>query len=241
MLEHRRLQETGSTNDDAHTAFASGAARPLLISAEQQTAGKGRYGRSWSHDPLNFAGSFLVDAGPEACQAPGAVSLLAGLAVRDTLIAEGADAGALALKWPNDVLMADEKVAGILSSFVQQGTDTALIIGIGVNLASPPSETVFPARAVFAKDRSPDPEGFGDALGQRLVALLGRLETSGSWAILEAWRSHAWRLGDDITIRRDEEEALQGRFEDIDREGRLMLRRADGSLETIAAGDAAPR
>ncbi|MEO1657197.1 MAG: biotin--[acetyl-CoA-carboxylase] ligase [Pseudomonadota bacterium] len=241
MLEHRRLAETGSTNDDARAAFEAGASRPLLISAGLQTAGKGRHGRAWSHDPDNFAGSFLVDTGEQARRVPGAVSLLAGLAVRDALIAEGADPGALQLKWPNDVLVSGEKVAGLLSSFIQQGTDVAMIIGIGVNLASPPGETVFPARAVFAREHAPDPKLFGDQLGRRLLGLLAQLEEKGAWVILEAWRTHAWRLGEDITMRRDEGEGLSGRFEDIDQEGRLLLRLDDGSLETIAAGDAAPR
>lgn len=240
-MEHRRLRETGSTNDDVQAAFAAGEARPLLISAGLQTAGKGRHGRPWSHHTSNFAGSFLVDAGREAREVPGAVALLAGLAVRDALIDEGADAGALELKWPNDVLMSGEKVAGILSSFLQQGSESALVIGIGVNLASPPGATVFPARAVFPRDQSPDPKVFGDRLGARLLGLLQALEDKGSWAILEAWRAHAWRLGEEITIRRDEREGLTGRFEDIDREGRLLLRRDDGTLDTIAAGDAASR
>ncbi|MEM6913589.1 MAG: biotin--[acetyl-CoA-carboxylase] ligase, partial [Pseudomonadota bacterium] len=145
-MEHRRLEETGSTNNDAHAAFVAGAPRPLLISAGLQTAGIGRHGRTWAHDRHNFAGSFLVDAKRHARETPGAVALLSSLAVRDTLIEHGADASALALKWPNDVLFAEEKVAGILSSFVQGAHDSALIIGIGVNLATPPQETVFPAR-----------------------------------------------------------------------------------------------
>ncbi len=240
-MEHRRLSETGSTNDDAQAAFTAGEARPLLISAGLQTKGRGRHGRLWIHDTGNFAGSFLVDAGREAREVPGAVSLLTGLAVRDALIDQGADPGVLELKWPNDVLMTGEKVAGILSSFLHQGSDSALVIGIGVNLASPPGDTVFPARAAFPEEQAPDPKAFGDRLGAKLLALLQALEEKGAWAILEAWRMHAWRLGEEITIRRDGQDGLTGRFEDIDREGRILLRRDDGTLEPIAAGDAASR
>ena len=190
---------------------------------------------------MNFAGSFLLDAGREARSVPGVVALLSSLAVRDTLMAEGANGGAIALKWPNDVLVFDKKVAGILSSFVRQGRDAAFVIGIGVNLASAPLETVFPAAAVFPRGRAPDPVSFGDALGARLIGLLGRLERGGAWAMIEAWRSHAWRFGQDITIRQDDGEGMVGRFEDVDPQGHLLLRRRDGSLQRITTGDAAPR
>ncbi|MEO1041845.1 MAG: biotin--[acetyl-CoA-carboxylase] ligase [Pseudomonadota bacterium] len=240
-MEHRRLQETGSTNDDAHAAFMAGAPRPLLISAGLQTAGKGRQGRPWDHSRENFAGSFLVDARRQAREVPGAAALLSSLALRDTLIGHGADPGAIALKWPNDVLIDDKKVAGILISFVHHANDSALIIGIGVNLTAAPQETVFPARAVFAEGQGPDPESFGDVLGQRLVGLMDRLERNGSWGILEAWRAHAWRIGQEITIRRDGTDGVTGRFEDINGQGHMLLRREDGTLDTIVAGDAAPR
>lgn len=238
-MRHERLASCGSTNDEVRRAFTEGAAFPLLISAEEQTAGRGREGRPWAQLRGNFAGSFLIEATRALLGAPGAVSLLSGLAIRDALIGFGASAADLALKWPNDVLLKERKVAGVLAEMVEDDTRRAFIIGIGVNLREAPSETMFPAAAVFGA-AAPDPKLFGDRLGEALLHWVKGAEDKGTPLIFDAWRQHAWRLGEPLALRHGEG-ATEGIFEDIDAHGRVLLRLPSGELRTIAAGDAAHR
>lgn len=239
-MKHRRLQVCGSTNDEARAYFLAGDALPILISVEEQTAGRGREGRSWSHHRSNFAGSLLVEASPTMLGAPGAVALLAGLAIRDALIASGAEAAGLALKWPNDVLRDDRKVAGVLAEMLTEGDRRAVIVGAGVNLAKPPQDARFPAAAVFASDQSPGPKAFGDHLAMAFERWVEQLEDRGTPFVLDAWRASAWRLGEKLTIGSGPG-AVSGVFRDIDAVGRIILRLPSGEDRVFSAGDASHR
>jgi BirA family biotin operon repressor/biotin-[acetyl-CoA-carboxylase] ligase len=112
--------------------------RPTWICALEQTAARGRRGRAWANPPGNFAASLVLrPAGPPAHAA--LRSFVAALALRDALAAATGRADALALKWPNDVLLNGGKVAGILlESAGAAGRVDGLVIGIGVNLAAAP-------------------------------------------------------------------------------------------------------
>lgn len=236
-MEHRRLAICGSTNDEARAAFEAGASMPLLISAAEQTAGRGRQGRVWSQLRGNFAGSFLIEATRVLRAEPGALSLLAGLAIKETLVGFGTESDDMVLKWPNDVLLRERKVAGVLAEMVENDARRAVILGIGVNLAEAPRQTVFPAAAVF-KTEPPDPKLFGDRLGEALLAWIRGAEDNGTGDVLKTWRTHAWRLGETLAIRQGER-VLEGIFEDIDRHGHLLLRSSTGEGHTITAGDTA--
>lgn len=236
-MKHLRLESCASTNDEARQAFEAGEALPLLISAAEQTKGRGREGRTWSQLQGNFAGSFLVMATRALLSEPGALSLLAGLAISDALCAFGANPAKLTLKWPNDVLLSESKVAGVLSEFVEDQHRRAFIVGIGVNLREAPAETLFPASAVFG-EAAPEPRAFGDTLGTALSRWIAQAEAQGMPAILEAWKQRGWRLGEALAIRTSGA-PLEGVFEDLDPHGHLRLRLPDGTMRTITAGDAA--
>lgn len=235
-MKHLRVATCGSTNDEARAAFERGEALPFLLSTSRQIAGRGRHARVWEHHPGNFAGTFVIDAAQALRQTPGAVSLFAGLAVRDALIAHGAPGQDLALKWPNDVLLAERKVAGVLAELVERPGAGAFLVGIGVNLAQPPKEARFPAAAVFGAGEV-EAKTFGDTLAQALTAWIDRYRGAGAKAVFDAWRGHAWRLGQPVTINLPEA-ALAGTFVDIDGAGRLVLRLPSGEKRTISAGDA---
>jgi BirA family biotin operon repressor/biotin-[acetyl-CoA-carboxylase] ligase len=238
-VRHLRLAEVGSTNDAAREAFERAEPLPLLLSAERQTGGRGRSGRVWSHARSNFAGTFLIEAAPILRSEPGAVSLLAALAVRDSLVAFGTAPEAIALKWPNDVLYNGRKVAGILTEFVTSGAREAFAIGIGVNLTEAPTDTAFPAGAVFSIPEAPAPEAFGDRLGTCIAGWAGRAGEEGAGRVFDAWRASAWRIGENVTVRQDGG-ALRGMFADIDSHGRMVLKLEGGEFRTISVGDAGP-
>jgi len=121
---------TGSTNDDARALAEAGAAEGVAVLAEEQEAGRGRLGRSWSA----AAGQgllFSVILRPGSIEHPGLVTLAAGVAICRTLRAEGV---AATIKWPNDVRVGGRKIAGVLA---EAGGDMGIvyvILGIGLNV-----------------------------------------------------------------------------------------------------------
>lgn len=236
-MRHRRLEVCESTNDEARAAFDRGEPAPLLISSAAQTSGRGRAGRSWTQLPGNFAGTFLFDAPRALAREPGVVSLLSALAIREVLVSHGVEPAAIALKWPNDVLLREAKVAGILGEMLTAGRRSAILVGVGVNLAAAPERTRFRASAVFPQ-RPPDPRRFGEGLGDRLSSWINQVAERGVEPVFSAWRNHAWRRGRALTVTIGSQ-SLTGIFSDIDGHGRLILRLPDGRERTVSAGDTA--
>lgn len=133
----------GSTQDVAAERARAGAPEGTVVVAEVQTAGRGRLGRRWESPPGGlYATMILRPTRPPTPSAKGAsglpeISLVAGLALAEALEPFG---HAAMLKWPNDVLVAGRKVAGILSEGIFHGTDAeAVLVGVGVNCAEAPA------------------------------------------------------------------------------------------------------
>ena len=146
------LAAVDSTNREARTRSRSGEAGPLWITAETQTAGRGRGDRSWFSPPGNLYASLLMREPAPASRVP-ELAFVAALAVRDAIAATApALAPQLALKWPNDILLAGGKCAGILIEGEHQTpTATTVIIGIGVNCALYPES---PGELLRREDRA---------------------------------------------------------------------------------------
>ena len=142
-IRHERFATVGSTNAEALARARNGERGPLWISAERQTAGRGRRGKAWSSPPGNLYATLLVIEPCASALAP-QLSFVAGLAVHDT-VAETASkfATALELKWPNDLLLAGKKLAGLLIE--SESRPFAVAIGFGVNCAMHPADTAYPA------------------------------------------------------------------------------------------------
>ena len=234
------LDEAASTNAEALRRAVAGAP-PQWIMARRQTAGRGRRGRAWSDAEGNLAATLLLtDPGPPAVAAQ--YSFIAALALADALrLATGPNA-AIALKWPNDVLLNGGKVAGILLESAGDGTGiTALAIGIGVNLAASPEASALEAGAVHpvslagATGVSILPEAFLDLLAPAFAAWAGRFEGEGFQPIRAAWLARAARMGETMTARSGTT-SRTGRFDGIDASGALILTTAAGR-EAIAAAD----
>jgi BirA family transcriptional regulator, biotin operon repressor / biotin---[acetyl-CoA-carboxylase] ligase len=125
------VAETGSTNTDLLAAAIAGAPDRSVLYADHQTAGRGRLDRTWIAPPgANLLVSLLFRSVPDD---PGELTRRVGLAAI-AAVARCADVAA-ELKWPNDVLIGDRKLAGILA---QRGGDGSVVVGIGVNVGSCP-------------------------------------------------------------------------------------------------------
>ncbi|AHM02625.1 Biotin-protein ligase [Roseibacterium elongatum DSM 19469] len=212
------------------------------ILALDQTAGRGRRGRPWSMPPGNFAASLILHPS-EPPQVVALRSFVAALALRDALIAVGADPAALSLKWPNDVLLEGGKLAGILLESLGDGRGglAHLVIGFGVNLAAAPDaaqlepSAVRPVSLAETADLVVAPEAFLDALATAYAAHEARFTTYGFGPIRTAWLAQAARLGEVITARLPND-SVTGTFCDVDMEGNLVLETAKGR-RPIAAAD----
>jgi BirA family biotin operon repressor/biotin-[acetyl-CoA-carboxylase] ligase len=235
------MATTTSTNDVAKRAARDGAAHGATWVAEEQTAGRGRRGHSWVSPPgegLLFSVLLRLPC-PPARVPP--IALVAGLAVRDA-VAVAAPGASIAIKWPNDVLVAGRKVAGILVEAVTVGSRVeAIVVGIGINVhtrafpdeiadratsvalaaseasaSSPPDRAAILAAVLHALDRD-----VHVVVARGLGLLRVRLEQA------DALRGQ--RIGNDG--------GDEGIAAGIDDDGRLLVRRDDGVLTRWSAGE----
>ena len=217
------IDEVDSTNAEA-ARRATSTEGPLWIAARRQTAGRGRSGRSWSSPEGNLAATLLLRSGIDPA-ARARLSFHAALAVAETLdrLAPGA---AVSLKWPNDVLLNDAKVSGILlESYGNPGQGADLAIGIGVNLAHhpPPEETRWrPISVAAVTGRASDAQEALTILAAQMAVWLELDRTQGFAPIRASWLARASRLGQPIVARLPSG-TLSGIFEDVDATGALVL------------------
>ncbi|MCG8441445.1 MAG: biotin--[acetyl-CoA-carboxylase] ligase, partial [Caulobacterales bacterium] len=130
------LDSVDSTNLEARRRLDAGERPPFWIQSRRQTAGRGRRGRPWSSlDGNLFLTGAVAPAAPAADAAQ--LSFAGALAVADLLDAH-VEPSEVALKWPNDVLLAGDKVSGVLLEAQGQGEGLTVLIGVGVNLAAAP-------------------------------------------------------------------------------------------------------
>jgi BirA family biotin operon repressor/biotin-[acetyl-CoA-carboxylase] ligase len=230
------FDEIDSTNAEARRLAQAGEVGPLWICARTQTAGVGRRGRSWTSEPGNLFATLLTVTDKPAGEAA-QLSFVAALAVCDFARAH-LPPEQVRVKWPNDVMIGDEKASGIL---VESGRrdDGALWVGIGVgvNLAHAPDNTERPATAL-ARHMStpPTPEQAMEGLAAAFDDWFGVWEQSGFAPIADAWTLRAYRLGEPC-IARLALETVSGVAEGLDADGSLRLRLPDGSTRRITAGD----
>ena len=236
------FETIGSTNAEALARAQAGERGPLFVVAERQSAGRGRRGRAWVSEPGNlYATLLVVDPAPAALSPQ--ICFVAALALYDAVLdaCAGLAPARLKLKWPNDLLLDQAKVAGILvEGTTLAGGKLAAAIGIGVNCRHHPAATPFPASDFAAAGFDLSPATLLARLGERWVARVREWNRGeGFAAIRAAWLLRATGIGGAIEVRLPDR-TLAGTFEAIDEEGALLLRKADGAREAISAGDVFP-
>jgi BirA family biotin operon repressor/biotin-[acetyl-CoA-carboxylase] ligase len=228
----RVVPETGSTNADLLARLSAGErmAEGDWLVADRQTRGRGRQGRGWLDAPGNFMGSTVVHVSPQDPPAA-TLSFVAALAVYETVLPRLGNPRELQLKWPNDVLLGGGKFCGLLLE--REGP--AVVVGIGVNLASAPA--VERANALSDRGPAPDRDAFAADLARQFDLELGRWRQYGLEPILNRWLAAAHPVGSALTVHEPSGGRLSGAFAGLERDGALRLRLADGSLRVIHAGD----
>lgn len=230
------VEETGSTNADLAAAIRSGAgwAEGHWLVTRRQSAGRGRQGREWFDGAGNFMGSTVVKAaagGPP----PASLSFVAALAVLDAADGVLAEGGALAIKWPNDVLLDGGKLSGILLEMVRG----QIVVGIGVNLAGAPHLPGRKTAALADLIAAPPLEDFAASLAAAFGRRLAAWRTCGLGATLQAFLARSIHApGAPLTVHDTDGSVVSGSFAGLEEsDGALRLRLADGSERVIRAGD----
>lgn len=226
----RHYPSLGSTNDEAMRLAQEGAAGGTVVHADEQTAGRGRLSRRWSSPPGNLYLSIVLRPDPPASRWP-EIGFIAALAVADAVEAMLPNQTRATLKWPNDVLLPDGKIAGIL---LEHAAD-ALILGIGVNVLEAPPGT--PASTIVASGGIASVDGMR---GKLLAALSNWLEVwshDGFPPIRAAWLTRAHPPGTKLRLTLPDR-VVDGRFNDIDESGALIIDTDEGR-QRYTAGDVA--
>lgn len=234
------LPSCDSTNAVLLARAEAGAPSGTVVIAEEQTAGRGRRGRSWFSSPgdsLTF--SLLWRFAPGT--APAGLSLAVGVAVARALQKVGA--GDTALKWPNDILKQGRKLGGILVELVP-GAPHAAVIGIGINLQLPPGMPDDVRAASAAIDAIDAAAADSNALYAALLGeLLATLESfgGGGFAALRAeWLARHAFQDVPVSIASDFGAPVVGICRGVDVDGALLLD-VDGRSERILSGEVSLR
>jgi BirA family biotin operon repressor/biotin-[acetyl-CoA-carboxylase] ligase len=233
------VAQTGSTNADL-MARAAQLARPTLLVAEHQTAGRGRAGRSWlsaAGDSLTFSLAWQFAGSPQRLLG---LPLAVGVALAEALSTLDVP---VQLKWPNDLLKDGSKLAGILiETQGAAGGGTWTIIGIGLNLLMPDQLEARIGRAVATAPwlARMDRDALMAALLDALAAAMDEFERAGFGAFRARWdKLHAYR-GQRVSIIDQGAVLQQGVAVGVDDSGRLLLD-TDGGRVAVLAGDVSLR
>ena len=232
------LERAESTNDTARELAQGGAEDGTLVWALEQTKGRGRQGRDWASPPGNLYCSLVLRPDCPLARAP-ELSFLAALAVGGALGGLVPPLTDLRYKWPNDVLLNERKVSGILleSAAKADGTLDFLVLGVGINIASSPKDAAFPASSIREEGgEAVEVAEVLESFAKHLMTWVDRWLDEGFTPVREAWLKRAWRLGEELQVGQGDERA-SGRFRGLGADGTLLLEHADGTMRRIAAGD----
>jgi BirA family biotin operon repressor/biotin-[acetyl-CoA-carboxylase] ligase len=201
-------------------AAAAGEPEGLAVLAREQTVGRGTRGRTWSSPVGNLYLSVLLRP-TEPASSAGLWSLLAAVALREAL-----GAGPIVLKWPNDLMLGEGKLAGILLESGAEGASLNwLVIGFGANLAVAPA---VPYRSIAALHG-----GDVEATARAVLAQLDDWRAKGLQAARRAWLKASYPIGTFLRLARPD---IEGAYQGISEEGALLLARPDG-LARVFSGE----
>jgi BirA family biotin operon repressor/biotin-[acetyl-CoA-carboxylase] ligase len=230
------LERIGSTNAEALARARDGEGGPLWLVTSDQTAGRGRRHRPWIAPRGNLAASILevMDVSPSVAATLG---FAAGLALVTALRAAGSGELELALKWPNDVMAENKKLAGILLEAEAIGDRLVVVVGIGTNVVAAPEGTPTPATSLKALGVDVTASQLFTGLSDAWTEFRGRWDNGRGFAeIRQKWLQRATGLGQPVSIVSGGS-TLTGVFETIDDQGCMIITTSDGRRTAVSAGD----
>ncbi|MBX3296083.1 MAG: biotin--[acetyl-CoA-carboxylase] ligase [Acidobacteria bacterium] len=231
----------GSTNTEALEMARKGADEGLCIIAREQTAGRGRHGRTWVSEQeagLYFSIVLRPSLPPESLPL---ITLMAGVSVHETLSELGLSPD---IKWVNDVLIDEKKISGILAETTMTDKGLAVILGIGINIRRTNFPPELADRAMSIEDSVSHPEQvpssaqLATTLTDAIRHFYAQLTAPGGPEVtIGEWRSRSsYYSGKRVSVR-SFGEMLTGTTEGLEPNGALRLRKSDGDIVVIQAGD----
>jgi BirA family transcriptional regulator, biotin operon repressor / biotin---[acetyl-CoA-carboxylase] ligase len=227
----RFYEQADSTNDLALDWLRAGAVAGSAVIADEQVKGRGRLGRMW-YTPPGTALILSVVLRPKV-EYLGQITILGAVAIAEMI--EHLGTTDVAIKWPNDVLLQDKKVSGVLSEAVWNGDQLqGVVLGMGINVRIDFSGTELADTATSIEPAL----GHGVDRLVLLADLLGRVdywyERLQTGALFDAWKSRLNMLGKMVTVQGG---TLHGFADSVDGSGALLLRDESGQLHRVVAGD----
>ena len=229
----RRFDEIDSTNRYALDEARAGTAAGLVVVADHQGAGRGRRGRTWTAPPgSSLLVSVLLRPRLDADEVH-LVTMAAALALADAVrVVAGFDA---ALKWPNDLLVGERKLAGLLAEAdITGGVVRAVVIGVGCNVSWDGFPSELEDTATACDREAGRPVGRAELLDAFLDLLAARLETLDT--VPRDYRTRLATIGRQVRVELTDR-TLEGVATGVDERGRLVVQPNTGPPVTVAAGD----
>lgn len=234
----RTFGTLGSTNTEALERARQGAPEGLCIVARRQTAGRGRYGRTWiSEKDAGLYFSIVLRPKLEVQFLP-LITLMAGVAVHDMLREYGLRPD---IKWVNDILVDEKKISGILAETAETRDGVAVVVGIGINLTSdnfPPEIAESAASIESSAGVKVSPEEAAETLtGFLTYFYLTLTGPDGTGRIIDEWKKRStYYSGKPVRVVTGAETIL-GITDGLEPNGALRVRKTDGGIAVIQAGD----
>jgi BirA family biotin operon repressor/biotin-[acetyl-CoA-carboxylase] ligase len=238
----RHYDEVGSTQDVVKSCIdADAASDPEVIPyirhvarADSQRSGRGRHGREWVSSQGNLFVTFAITPDLPLSNF-GLYAYIGALALSDAArFFDSEDRASIELKWPNDLMINDQKAAGILMEHYNAAERDYLVIGIGVNLkGAPEGKSIL--QECFECDDIP-PAKFLEKLLEGFDHWEKVLNQQGAAAIIAPWQNRAWRLDQLITAKLGDQR-ISGQFDHIDEIGSMIIQLETGEKRRITAGE----
>jgi BirA family biotin operon repressor/biotin-[acetyl-CoA-carboxylase] ligase len=235
----------GSTNAEALLRASDGERGPIWFVTSEQTAGRGRRHRPWIAPRGNLACSILgmIDTSPAVAATLGFAAGLAleaalqKISIEASLRAAGSDDMKFSLKWPNDVLVGQRKLAGILLEAEAVPGGLAVVVGIGTNIVAAPQGTPTPAISLKAIGVDVGAEELFATLSDSWTEFHGLWDQGrGFGEIRRLWLERASGLGQPVAVH-TAGATVAGTFDTIDDTGCMIVRTSGGDRVPISAGD----
>lgn len=233
------LQETSSTNTYAKNSVVQGAKHGTIIWAKNQTAGRGRLGKSWQSNKGDGLYCSIIYYPKCLRQEYSKITLISGLAVAEVI--EQIVKQPVMLKWPNDIYIADKKCGGILCEAVLSSAKDAVIIGIGVNVSHKQTDftrdIIDKATSLKILGMSVSVESLLEKVYQRVMMHIDSF-CDGEWlTLLQLWKQRDFLAGKQSEWLLHNGQVKVGRAEGVDANGLLHIVTEDGVRHQVLSGD----
>lgn len=228
MIDVIHLSTIDSTQDETVRMLAGGRMPPFAVLADTQIKGRGRQGRQWESPIGNLSATTVLPIVPT--ERAGDYAFIVAVSMHAAIAPQLSNPADLRLKWPNDLLLGGQKCAGIL---LERPDPAVLLIGTGVNVVAAPADRTFLNAHTAMPFTAPALLG---AFHAELLQCIDVYQTAGLPPILDAWRTHAFGLGQEINVRLAAE-SFMATFMGLDEDGALIAQLPNGTKRLVHAGE----